>query len=175
MTDLSPGARKEDEVASSVPNADSAYVAALWEHPKLCLAFFGVQFHSEEGQLLYEESGINDDMFAALEAARGEGLLLNRPMMTPEGPLLMQYWRSYEDLDRWARKQPHSRWWVWLLENTGKGVAFYHEIYQAKTAEAIFEKGTRPVGPALFSSLEAVEGGEGRSRERQERFAETDE
>jgi hypothetical protein len=26
--------------------ADQAYIAALWEHPTLCLAFFGVQFHT---------------------------------------------------------------------------------------------------------------------------------
>lgn len=150
--------------------ADSAYVAALWEYPNLCVAFFGVQFLSKEGERLYEKSGINEEMFAALEQARGEGLLLNRPLMSPEGPVLVQYWRSYDDLDRWARKQPHSRWWRWLLEHVGKGVGFYHEIYQAKAAEAIYEEGTHPVGPALFSSIHRVKGGEGRSRERQRQF-----
>jgi len=132
---------------------DSAYIAALWEHPTLCVALFGVQFLTEEGQRLYEEAGIDQEMLATLEEARAAGLLLHRPLMSPEGPVLMQYWRSYEDLDRWARKQPHSRWWRWLLEHTGKGVGFYHEIYQAKTAEAIYEQGTRSVGPALFSSI----------------------
>jgi hypothetical protein len=155
--------------------SESAYVAALWEHPRLCLALFGVQFFSEEGQRLYEAAGINQEMFAALEAARDEGLLLTRPMTTPEGPVLVQYWRSYDDLDRWSRKQPHSLWWRWLMENSGRGVGFYHEIYQAKTAEAIYEEGTRPVGPALFCSTPAVEGGKGHSRERQRRFAETSE
>ena len=156
------------------PPADSAYVAALWEHPTLCIAIFGVQFHTPEGERRYAEAGINEEMFPALEAARQEGLLLlNRVMMSDEGPLLFQYWRSYDDLDRWARTQPHSRWWRWLLENSGPDVSFYHEIYQARTAEAIFERGTKPVGPALFCSLETVEPGEGRSRERQRRFADT--
>ena len=50
---------------------------------------------------------------AALQDAGADGLLLVRPMMTDEGPVLMQYWRSYEELDRWARQQPHSRWWRW--------------------------------------------------------------
>lgn len=150
---------------------DSAYVAALWEHPALCVALFGVQFHTEEGRRLYEQAGINDEMFQALENARGEGFLLNRPLMSPEGPVLLQYWRSYDDLDKWARKQPHSRWWRWLMEHP-KGVGFYHEIYQAKAAEAIYEEGTQPVGPALFSSLQRVQGGEGRSRDRQRRFTE---
>ncbi|HET9001041.1 MAG TPA: phenylacetaldoxime dehydratase family protein [bacterium] len=154
---------------------DSAYIGALWEHPTLCVALFGVQFLTEEGQRLYEEAGIDQDMLATLEEARAAGLLLHRLLMSPEGPVLMQYWRSYEDLDRWARKQPHSRWWRWLLEHTGKGVGFYHEIYQAKTAEAIYEQGTRPVGPAFFSSIRRVKGGEGHSRERQRQFTETTE
>ncbi len=150
-------------------SAHSAYIAALWEHPTLCVALFGIQFLSEEGQNLYEEAGINQEMSEALEKARSEGLLLTRPLMSPEGPVIMQYWRSYEALDRWARKQ-HARWWRWLIENTGKGLGFYHEIYQAKAAEAVYEEGTRPVGPALFSSIQQVKGGEGHSRERQQRF-----
>ena len=151
---------------------DSAYSAALWEHPALCIALFGIQLLSQEGRQLYEQSGIEPEMFDALEQARAVGLLLNRPLMSPEGPLLMQYWRTYDDLDRWARRQPHSRWWRWLMEHTGQGVGFYHEIYQAKAAEAIYEQGTRPVGPAMFTSLERTQGGEGHSRERQQRFLE---
>lgn len=150
---------------------DTAYIAALWEHPQLCLAFFGVQFLTEEGQRLYQESGIEAEVFPALEAAQSEGLLMARPMITEEGRVLMQYWRSYEDLDRWARKLPHTNWWRWLVENTGKGVAFYHEIYQVKTGEAIYEPGARAVGPALFCSSEPVKTGDGRSKERQQRFA----
>ncbi len=152
--------------------ADSAYVAALWEHPALCVALFGVQFLTEEGRRLYGQAGIDDEMFQALEKAQDEGLLLNRPLMSPQGPVLLQYWRSYDDLDRWARKQPHSRWWRWLMEHQDKGIGFYHEIYQAKAAEAIYEEGTQPVGPALFSSLHRVKGGEGRSRDRQRQFTE---
>jgi hypothetical protein len=156
---------------TDVPH-DSAYIAALAEHPTLCIALFGVQFHSDEGRRLYQEAGINDELFGALETARGEGLLLNRAVVSPEGPLLLQYWASYDALDRWARKQPHSRWWRWLLEQAGRGIGFYHEIYQARTAEAIYEQGTRPVGPALFCSVHPVKGGEGRSRERQREFLE---
>jgi Domain of unknown function (DUF4188) len=153
------------------PPAGSAYVAALWEHPTLCVALFGVQFLTEDGRRLYEEAGIDREIFASLDTARGAGLLLNRQLMTPEGPVLMQYWESYDALDRWARRQPHSRWWRWLMEHEGT-IGFYHEIYQAKAAEAIYERGTRPVGPALFTALEAVKAGEGHSRARQERFFE---
>ena len=85
---------------------DSAYIAALWEQPRLCLAIFGVQFITDAGHRLYDESGIEPEIFAALEAAAaGAGLLHARPLMSPEGPLLLQYWRSYADLDRWARQR----------------------------------------------------------------------
>ncbi|MDX1932737.1 MAG: phenylacetaldoxime dehydratase family protein [Capsulimonadales bacterium] len=148
-----------------------AYVARLWEFPRLCLAFFGVQYLTPEGKQLYETSGINDQVFSALTPDT-EGLLLNRLMMTEDGPVLMQYWRSYEELDRFARSLPHTDWWKWLVANSGQGVGFYHEIYQAATAEAIYESGTRPVGPAVFCAVDSVPSGNGQSRRRQERFAE---
>ncbi len=151
---------------------EGASIAHLWEHPKLCVAIFGVQFHTPEGQQRFSESGIMDEVFPALEAAKAEGHLLTRPVTAEGGALLIQYWRSYDDLDRWARKQPHMRWWRWLLQNAGADLSFYHEIYQVKTAEAIFEKGCTPVGPALFSATSVVTAGEGQSKERQRRFAE---
>lgn len=159
-------------MSENTPPPDSTYIARLWEYPTLCLAFFGVQFLTEEGRALYEQSGINAEIPASLESGPNEGLLLTRPLMTPEGPVLMQYWRSYEDLDRYARTLPHTKWWKWLVQNKGKGVAFYHEIYPVRAAEAIYEPGTIPVGPAVFCTLEAVRSGEGQSRARQQRFIE---
>ena len=136
-----------DAATSAAPlgGYDDAYVAHLWEHPHLCLALFGVQFLTPEGQRSYEGSGINEEMFPALGAAQAAGLLLlNRVLTTEEGPVLMQYWCSYEDLDRWARQLPHMRWWRWLLENAGPDLSFYHEIYQVAAAEAIYERGADP-------------------------------
>jgi hypothetical protein len=66
---------------------------------------------------------------------------------------------------------PHTAWWKWLVENKGRGVGFYHEVYQVKAGEAIYESGTTPVGPAVFCSTEAVPSGNGQSRQRQQRFA----
>jgi hypothetical protein len=163
--------------ATPTPNAQpeghlGPYVAHLWDHPHLCLAFFGVQFLTPKGQHLYEASGIHEEMFPALDTARAAGsLLLNRLLTTEEGPVLMQYWRSYDELDRWARQMPHMRWWRWLLEHAGADLSFYHEIYQVKTAEAIYERGCRAVGPAVFAPISTVTAGEGRSKERQARFA----
>lgn len=150
---------------------EGAYIAHLWEQPRLCVALFGVQFHTPEGQQRWESSGVSEEMDGALAAAQVDGLLLhNRMVSTTEGPVLMQYWRSHDDLAEWARRMPHMRWWRWLLENAGSDLSFYHEIYQVKAAEAVYERGCLPVGPALFTTTSAVEAGEGQSQQRQDRF-----
>lgn len=126
--------------------AETTLIARLWEHPTLCIGLFGVQFQTEDGQRLYNANGISDELAAAL-AASPAGLLHTRHLMSREGPLIMAYWRSYGDLDRWARSQSHARWWRWLRESTSQGVVFYHEVYQARTAEAVYEPSTQLVGP----------------------------
>ena len=149
-----------------------ATIAHLWEHPDLCVAIFGVQFHTPAGQERYGASGIAEEMGPALEAAKGAGFLHQERLLADGGAVLLQYWRSYDELDRWARTLPHMAWWRWLLENAGEDLSFYHEIYQVKTAEAIYERGCRPVGAAKIATTSTVSAGEGQSRQRQERFAE---
>lgn len=163
-------ASESSEADSANGSYSQAYIAHLWEYPNLCLAMFGVQFHTPEGQQRYEAAGINEEMFPALEAASKVGHLLTRHFAEGNGALLIQYWRSYDDLDRWARQLPHMRWWRWLLDNAGQDLSFYHEIYQARAAEAIYEKGCLPVGPALFTTTSTVTAGEGQSKDRQARF-----
>ena len=148
-----------------------ANIAALWEYSNLCIALFGAQYFSEEGRRLYAEAGIDEEMVIALGAAGADGLLHTRELMSKEGQLLMQYWRSYDDLDKWARKLPHTRWWQWLRQNHDEGVGFYHEVYIARTAEAIYTGGMTPVGPAAFCSTEPAQGEDGRSKDRQRKFA----
>lgn len=148
-----------------------ATIAHLWEHPTLCVAIFGIQFHTPAGQERYAASGISEEMAPALEEAKAEGFLHQERWMGENSGILFQYWRSYEDLDRWARKLPHMAWWRWLLENAGEDVSFYHEIYQVKTAEAICERGCRLVGAAQIAPTSIIAPGEGQSRQRQQRFA----
>lgn len=149
-----------------------ATIAHLWEHPDLCVAIFGVQFHTPAGQRRYAEAGIPDQMGPALEAAKAAGFLHQERLAGEGSGVLLQYWRSYDELERWSRGLPHMAWWRWLLEHAGEEISFYHEIYRVKAAEAIYERGCRPVGAALIGPTSTVEPGEGRSRQRQERFAE---
>lgn len=159
-----------DQPALSAPPTDSAYIAHLWDHPQLTIAIFGIQALTAEGYAMYEAEGIPKQMEEAL--AKAEGLLCTRSFPEGNGGLQLQYWRSHDDLSLFARQMPHTAWWKWLTDHSGKGLAFYHEIYQCKTAEAVFELGSLPVGPATFCETSAVASGEGRSRERQRRFVE---
>jgi hypothetical protein len=152
---------------SRVPT-DSAYIAHLWQYPQLTIAIFGMQAHTPEGYAMYEAAEIPQQMEAAL--AQAEGLLGVRFCPEGNGGLQLQYWRSHADLAKFARQMPHATWWQWLNTHRGQGFSFFHEIYQCKTAEAIYEMGSIPVGPATFCEISAVTGGEGRSQERQRRF-----
>ena len=147
-----------------------ATIAHLWEHPNLCIAIFGVQFHTQEGQERYGTSGIPEQMISALEEAKSVGFLHQERLMAEGSGVLLHYWRSYDELDRWAHTLPHMAWWRWLLENAGDDLSFYHEIYQVKAAEAIYERGCRLVGAARIATTSIVTAGEGQSRQRQERF-----
>ena len=152
------------------PPSNSTYVAQLWDYPQLTVAIFGMQILSPEGYAMYEAAGIPQQMDESL--AHADGLLGLRRFQEGNGGMLLQYWRSHDDLARFSREMPHTAWWKWLKNNLGKGFGFYHEIYQCKTAEAIYEMGTAPVGPATFCVTSTVAGGEGRSEERQRRFQE---
>jgi heme-degrading monooxygenase HmoA len=150
--------------------AATSNIARLWEHPQLCIAIFGLQLHDDEARIAYAASGVQEEMIAALEGAHEHGLLHNRLLTSAEGPILMQYWRSHEDLHRWSRQQPHARWWQWVHQHATAGLGFYHEVYQTRTAEAIYLTGCLPVGPAAFCTLEPARA-DGASEERQRRFA----
>lgn len=150
------------------PPTDSAYIAHLWDHPQLTIAIFGLQVSLPAGFALYEAAGIQAQMETALGQA--EGLLGVRFFAEGAGAMQFQYWRSHAALALFARQMPHTAWWKWLNDHAGQGISFYHEIYQCKTAEAVFELGSTPVGPATFCATSAVVSGEGRSAERQRRF-----
>lgn len=160
-----------NQLHSPAPPTESTYIAHLWEYPQLTIAIFGMQAHTPEAYAMYEAAGIREQMEAAVRQA--EGFLCARICSEQADELHLHYWRSHDDLLRFAHQMPHTIWWKWLINNRGKGFSFYHEIYQCKTAEALFEIGTRPVGPATFCTTSAVASGEGRSQERQRLFAET--
>ena len=148
----------------------TTYVAHLWDFPNLTLAIFGMQVSAPDGYARYEAANIPAQMEESL--GQEPGLLGMRYFQEGTGGLMLQYWRSHEDLANFSKRMPHMAWWKWLIDNEGQGFSFYHEIYTCKTAEAIFETGTTPVGPGTFCELSPTELGGGRSVERQRLFEE---
>jgi hypothetical protein len=55
-------------------------------------------------------------------------------------PVIVQYWRSFEDLERYARSQDYQHWPAWVAFNRRVGqsrgdVGIWHETYRVRTDE----------------------------------------
>jgi hypothetical protein len=85
---------------------------------------------------------------------RPEGLLLHENFIVsllPPHAGMRQYWRDFESLERWARSEPHQRWWQGFLRDSG-GTGFWHETYFMRGGmEAIYDDVPRPLGLARFA------------------------
>ncbi|HEY3454049.1 MAG TPA: DUF4188 domain-containing protein [Bryobacteraceae bacterium] len=56
------------------------------------------------------------------------------------GLLVVQYWRSFDDLERYARGQDHLHWPAWVAFNRRMGrsrgdVGIWHETYMVRAGE----------------------------------------
>lgn len=149
--------------------ARTGTIAHLWEYPRLTIGIFGMDASSPEALVAFEAEGILAQMEDALR--REDGLLHVRSFREGSAGVLLQYWRSHDDLARFARRAPHADWWRWRREHADLGLAFWHEIYQCRTAEALYEAGAPIAGPAAFATTSEIVTGSGHSRERQRRFA----
>lgn len=61
---------------------------------------------------------------------------------SPLSPMVVQYWRSFDDLERFARspEAPHLGWWKRFnatIRDSGD-VGIWHETYRVGSSEAIF-------------------------------------
>ena len=56
------------------------------------------------------------------------------------------YWQDFGAMERWARSEPHRRWWKNFLKDSG-GTGFWHEMYFMRGGmEAVYDDVTKPVG-----------------------------
>jgi hypothetical protein len=94
-------------------------------------------------------------------AAKPEGLLLHEPVIYSIFPMhagMRQYWRSFEDLERWARSEPHRLWWQQFLRDSG-GTGFWHETYFIRGGmEAIYDDIHVPLGFSAFAPTSIARG-----------------
>ena len=75
-------------------------------------------------------------MLRLLSKERDRGLMTFTTWIGPRGPMIVQYWRSVEQLEAFARDQsaPHRRAWQWFNAAVGESgdVGIWHESYQVR-------------------------------------------
>jgi hypothetical protein len=96
-------------------------------------------------------------MLAELQKNPDSGFLgANQYFGSPLRPMIVQYWRSFEDLERYARARDAKHWPAWVAFNKKVGsngdVGIWHETYMipAGSYEAIYNN-MPPIGLGRFA------------------------
>jgi hypothetical protein len=124
---------------------------------ELCLVRMGIQVRSLSAWLLARRlrSGIVADAREAM--ATSAGLLESQAFTIGIDHFgFLQYWRSFDELDAWSRRAPHSEWWRTAVERMRlkQDLGVYHETFlvNARDVESI-SLDCRPTGLAAFGLL----------------------
>lgn len=68
------------------------------------------------------------------------------------------YWKDFDSLEKWARSEPHRRWWKRFLKDSG-GTGFWHETYSMRGGmEAVYDDISKPIGLLAFAPAQAARG-----------------
>lgn len=99
-------------------------------------------------------------MIKELEASSDSGFLGCVSGM----PVMVQYWRSFEDLEAYALSKDKEHWPAWMsfnqrVSNSGGDVGIWHETYRVRAGEyeAIY-RGMPPFGLGEVGKLSAISG-----------------
>ena len=130
----------------------------LSAYPDLVVIYLGMEARSLKGALTLLKFG--PKIRAAVDA-QPPGLLRHENMFYSLFPLhggMRQYWRSFEELERWAKSLPHQTWWVDFLKDTG-GTGFWHEAYFRRGGmEAVYDNISDRLGFASFAPVVPAHG-----------------
>lgn len=121
---------------------------------ELCLIRLGLIVHKLRALPFAARMGRAIGTSAAEAIASGAGLLRSEPFRVDGRHFgVLQYWASYESLERWSHRPPHSDWWREALERMRKRGDFgiYHETFLVPRSgvESIY-LGCPPVGISAF-------------------------
>jgi hypothetical protein len=99
-------------------------------------------------------------MLAELDRQPELGLLWHRLFLSGRTVLVVQYWRSAEHLDRYARARDHEHLPAWREFNRrvreGGDVGVFHETYVADRQETVYVSMPEPFGLGAATSLVPV-------------------
>jgi hypothetical protein len=99
---------------------------------ELCLVRVGIQARGFRARVFVARLGRAIDRAAAEAMATGAGLLAADRFQLGRGHLgLLQYWQSFDHLEAWTRRPPHSAWWGEAVERirTRGDLGVYHETF----------------------------------------------
>jgi len=124
---------------------------------ELCLIRLGIQIRSVRALLPAWRLARAIDRSAA-EAIRSAAGLLHSERFSLSWTHfgVWQYWQSFEELEAWSHRPPHSEWWRQVLERmrTRGDLGVYHETFLVPRdrLESIYLD-CAPVGLATFGTL----------------------
>lgn len=130
----------------------------LSAYPDLVVIYLGMRVNTFAG--LKRLLGLGPQIADSVKA-KPDGLLLHEDMifsLFPLHPVMRQYWRDFESLERWTRSEPHRQWWKTFLRDSG-GSGFWHETYALRGGfEAIYDDLPQPIGMMKFAPLHPARG-----------------
>lgn len=131
----------------------------LSAYPDLVVIYLGMQVRTLWG--IKTLLGIGPQIGKA-GSSRPEGLLHFETnillSLFPPHLMMRWYWRDFESMERWARSEPHRKWWQEFLRNSG-GTGFWHEMYSMRGGmEAIYDDVTKPIGFLAFAPSKTARG-----------------
>lgn len=121
---------------------------------ELCLLRLGVQTRGLRAFFYAARLGRAIERSAAAAVATGAGLLHSETFRVGPGHFgVLQYWRSFDDLEAWSHRPPHADWWRGAVARMRDRADFgiYHETFLVPRdrVEAIYW-GCRPTGLSAF-------------------------
>jgi Domain of unknown function (DUF4188) len=124
---------------------------------ELCLVRMGFQGRGLSGWLQVRSLRAAIARDAAQAVAEGAGLLGSESFTIGRGHHgVLQYWRSFDDLEAWSRRPPHAEWWRSAVDRMRRkrDLGVYHEVFlvPASGLESIYLN-CEPAGLARFGKL----------------------
>ena len=125
---------------------------------ELCLVRLGIQVKSVSAWLFARRLRAEILASARAAAAGGSGLLSSESFAMAINHFgVFQYWRSFDELEDWVRRPPHSEWWRKAVERMRKrrDIGVYHEAFLVRAAdiESIYMN-CDPAGLATFGVMD---------------------
>jgi hypothetical protein len=130
----------------------------LSAYPDLVVIYLGMQVHSLRGLQTLARLG---RQIRVVKKEKPDGLLAHEDFAFAQVPLHLafrQYWRDFDSLEAWTRKQPHRDWWRNFLADP-KGTGFWHETHSIRGGiEAVYDDMHPVPGLGTFAPLVPARG-----------------